>query len=139
MNFKQKLIAFMYGRYGIDSLYYALLCAYCVLTVILAFRLPLIVRLVFTALQLFSIVCMFYRFLSRNHAKRRHENEVFLRYWQPAKKKLVLWKNMIRDVKNYRYKTCPHCKATLRLPKRKGEHTVVCPCCKERFTVKVRF
>jgi hypothetical protein len=34
---------------------------------------------------------------------------------------------------------CPHCKANLRLPRKKGKHSVVCPRCKERFEVKNLF
>ena len=35
------------------------------------------------------------------------------------------------------YRRCPGCRVTLRLPKRKGKHTVVCPKCGRRFEVKI--
>ena len=34
------------------------------------------------------------------------------------------------------YKKCPKCKQKLRLPLKKGIHTVKCPNCKEKFEVK---
>lgn len=139
MNFRQRLARFFWGRYGIDQLYYALLLLYVVLAVILAFPISLIVRALLSVLQSVVVVYIFFRILSRNHAARRRENDAFLKVWKPVKNKLVLLKNVIRDFKGYRYRTCPNCKATLRLPKRKGEHNVVCPCCKQRFSVRVRF
>ena len=36
------------------------------------------------------------------------------------------------------YKKCIHCKTVLRLPLKKGVHTVKCPNCKKRFEVKCR-
>ena len=35
------------------------------------------------------------------------------------------------------YKKCPHCRAQLRLPRKKGEHDVCCPRCKVTFSVKI--
>ena len=40
--------------------------------------------------------------------------------------------------KTHIYKTCPHCRATLRLPRAKGEHTTRCPRCGKEFGVKIR-
>ena len=35
------------------------------------------------------------------------------------------------------YKKCPNCRAVLRLPRRKGRHTTICPKCKKEFRVYV--
>ena len=36
---------------------------------------------------------------------------------------------------NARY--CPHCKAQIKLPRKKGKHVVKCPRCRQRFDIKV--
>lgn len=69
-KFKDKLIRFMYGRYGVDQLYYALFIAYFVLMAINMFlRWPL-----FWLLMLADLVWMIFRMFSRNHAARQREN-----------------------------------------------------------------
>lgn len=139
MRFRDRLQRFFRGRYGVDGLYYAMLISYCVISLIMCFPINKYVRLALSALQLLLIFFTFFRALSRDHAKRRKENEAFMKVFRPLRDFFLLQKNRIRDVKDFRYRKCPHCKAWLRLPKRKGEHPVVCPRCKERFTVKVRF
>lgn len=139
MRFRDRLARFFYGRYGIDSLYYALFISYFVLWFALLFVGYYPARLLLYAVQAAVLFFMFFRMLSKNHYRRRRENEAFLKIWRPVKNFFVLTKNRIRDIKGYRYRKCPHCKATLRLPKRKGEHPVICPRCKKRFTAKVRF
>ena len=49
-------------------------------------------------------------------------------------------KNTYRQHKAARthiYKKCPNCHAVLRLPRRKGKHTTVCPNCSKEFKVRV--
>lgn len=139
MSFRDRLIRFFSGRYGIDSLYYALFIFYLVLWTVLLFIRPLPVRLALYGVQAIVLFFMLYRVLSKNIYKRRRENDAFLKIWRPVKGFFILTKNRIRDIKGFRYRKCPHCKAMLRLPKRKGEHSVICPRCKKRFMAKVRF
>lgn len=129
------LYKIMYGRYGNDKLNTCLLWVYIglfvVITVLTAFSenigwvLIWTLRLLLWAL-LFTIM---FRMFSKNIQKRRKENERFLGFFK-------LQKNKIRDRKTHVYRKCPSCKATLRLPKAKGKHTVVCPRCKNRFSVR---
>lgn len=139
MRFRDKLARFFYGRYGADQLYYGLFALYFILWGVLLFVDNFIARIVLSLLQTAVLVFMIYRVLSRNIYKRRRENEAFMKVFRSVKNFFVLTKNRIRDIKGYRYRKCPHCKAMLRLPKRKGEHPVVCPRCKQRFTAKVLF
>ncbi|MBQ8187309.1 MAG: hypothetical protein IJX93_04150 [Clostridia bacterium] len=132
-NFKAKFIRFMYGRYGVDQLYYALFIAWGVIAVINCFADSLLLSILGTAL----VVWMFWRSMSRNLVKRRAENEKFLTFWKPVKSWLILQRDRIRDRKTARYRTCTHCKAIVKLPVKKGKHTVVCPRCKGRFDVKI--
>ena len=128
-NFKEKLIRFMYGRYGVDQLYYGLFVFYFVLLVFNAFlRWP-----IFTILMTADLVWIVFRMMSRNYAARRRENEVFLKLWNPIKDFFKLTWNRIRECRTHVYHKCPHCKAVLRLPRKKGAHTVRCPRCHDSF------
>ena len=71
-----------------------------------------------------------FRVLSCNVAARRREVERFFGFFHRQKCRY-------RDRKTHVYRKCVHCKALLRLPKRKGKHTVCCPVCKERFSVHI--
>ncbi len=143
MSFREKLARFFYGRYGIDGLYYGLLVSYFVVwtaqLITGLFTQNLIVKYAFWAVQTAILFFMVFRMLSRNIYRRRRENDAFMKVFRSTKSFFLLTKNRIRDFKSYRYRKCPHCKAMLRLPKRKGEHPVVCPRCKKRFTAKVKF
>ena len=130
---KSMLYKFMYGRYGTDTLGNVMLISYIVITLLYTFIgffvssvwFDLAVWILSNALVI-MIVC---RLFSRKIAKRRKENEKFCGFFR-------LRKNKFKDRKTHVYRKCPKCKAVLRLPKAKGKHTVVCPRCKERFTVK---
>ena len=124
----------MYGRYGSDKLNKVLLAIYAaevvVFTVLSLFvnPTPLWMSLAYFALSMILIFVIFFRMFSRNIQKRRRENDKFCGFFK-------LRRNKFRDRKTHVYKKCPHCKAVLRLPKAKGKHTVICPRCKNRFTV----
>ena len=143
MSFREKLVRFFYGRYGIDGLGLGLIVCYFLVwsaqTFTLLFTQNTIVKYVFWAVEAAIIFFAVFRMLSKNLYRRRRENDAFMKAFRNTKNFIILTKNKIRDFKSYRYKTCPYCKATLRLPKRKGEHSVVCPRCKKRFTAKTIF
>lgn len=123
----------MYGRYGYDTLsktllwiYAALLILYMIISLFVNEPLFYVIYVIATMSLVFYT---FYRTMSRNIAKRRAENEKFCGFFR-------LIRNKFRDRKTHVYRKCPHCKAVLRLPKAKGKHSVVCPRCKNRFSVK---
>lgn len=132
-KFKSKVAQFMYGRYGIDQLYNALIVAYFVLIVANVFIKSAIISIL---MYVFLIVIIF-RTLSRNIYKRRLENEKFMMIWKPAREKGSLEIRKIKEIKTHRFRKCPYCKKVLRLPKRRGKHTVKCPCCNKEFELKI--
>ncbi len=132
-TFRERIASFMVGRYGIDKLYYFLLGVCIVLIVANWFINSLVIYLLETGLFIYAI----YRVMSRNVSKRQQENEKFIAVFEKVKKFFNLQKCKVRDRKTHVYKKCPRCKNNLRLPKEKGKHTVVCPCCKNRFDVKI--
>ncbi len=132
-KFKQKLIAFMIGRYGMDEMYFGLFGVWFVLTLINGFAKSTLLNMLSAA----ALTWALWRFLSRNHAKRRAENEKFLKLWRPLKNWLMFQRDRFRDRKTARYRKCKHCKAIIKLPNQKGKHTVRCPKCGERFDVRI--
>ena len=132
-SLRERLARFMAGRYGIDRLYYFIIAIYFILTVTNVFIKSVTIFVIETVLLFYAI----YRIMSRNIYKRQQENEKFIRIFEKPKKFINLQKCKKRDRKTHVYKKCPSCRNNLRLPREKGKHTVVCPCCKHRFDVKI--
>ena len=132
-SFRERIAGFMAGRYGIDRFYHFLLAMCFILIVINMFVNSLILSLAESGL----IVYTFYRVMSRNIYKRQQENEKFIKFADKPKQFINLQKCKRRDSATHVYRKCPSCRNNLRLPKEKGKHTVVCPCCKHRFDVNI--
>ncbi|MBE6885419.1 MAG: hypothetical protein E7486_00585 [Ruminococcaceae bacterium] len=132
---REKLIRFMYGRYGVDQLYYCLFGIAVALIVVNLF----VGSLVITLLELGLIVYAYFRVFSRNTYRRSRENQAFLRVWNPVRQWFKRTVRRIKEIKTKRYRKCPGCKMVLRLPRKVGEHRVCCPRCKNVFHVKIRF
>ena len=133
MNFRYRLMQFMSGRYGTDSLTKALLIFGAVVYFINIFIRSGIIQLLVYAVIIFAV----FRVLSRNHEARRKENRFFNEKFNVYKSKMEIYRNQKND-KLHVYRKCPACKAVLKLPHRIGEHTTVCPRCGKEFKVKVR-
>jgi len=132
-NIKNKLAHFMYGRYGTDQLYTALIVAYFILIVVNSFISSKIISFFMSAILIWII----FRILSRNVYKRQMENEKFMKIWKPAKAKGSLELRRIKEIKTHRFRKCPHCKKVLRLPRMRGKHTVKCPRCNKEFELRI--
>lgn len=133
MNFRYKLMRFMQGRYGIDNLFFVLFALAAVLSLVNSFARSWVLQIIVDAILIYA----FYRVLSRNINARSRENRLF----DNLKNKIQARRNLNRQRKadwNHVYKKCPQCKAVLRLPRRKGKHSTVCPKCNKEFKVTVR-
>lgn len=130
---QQKMMAFMYGRYGMDEMYFGLLALWFAITIVNAFVGSMILSLLGTAVLIFSL----YRFCSKKIDRRKRENVAFLKIWHPIRNWFTYQRDKIRDRKTARYRKCKHCKAILKLPNKKGKHTVNCPKCHEKFDVRI--
>ena len=136
-SFKERLAEFMMGRYGVDELYYFIIGSSILVMVVNLFISNPIVSYAMLAVEFGLLGLSTYRLLSKNIYKRQKENQIFLKLIDKPKKFINLQKCKIRDRKTHVYRKCPACKNNLRLPKQKGKHTVVCPCCKNRFDVRI--
>lgn len=144
MKFREKLARLLYGRYGADSLYNALFVFELILlfvgTVlnILGNTAPVLslISIVFYLAALGLLIWAIYRFFSRNIAKRRKENEAWLRFASQFKRKKK--PQLPPDTPTHIFRACPKCRSVLRLPRQTGKHQVKCPRCGEKFGVKVK-
>ncbi|PYG85739.1 hypothetical protein LY28_03158 [Ruminiclostridium sufflavum DSM 19573] len=132
-NFKYKLSRFMYGRYGQDQLYYAFIIMGFILIIFNMFIKSVVISV---ALWLILILATL-RAFSKNLYRRRIENERFMKIWSPVKAKGLLTLRRISEIKTHRFRKCPSCKKVLRLPRRRGKHTVNCPCCHNDFKMHI--
>lgn len=131
MKFGDRYIKFMKDRYGVDELYKFLLLICFVLIVINTFISNNIIRL-FEVLLIFII---FYRYMSKNIKLRKKENDKYLEIKDKIIKLFDYNKKKYKDRNTHMYKKCPKCKQKIRLPLKKGKHTVKCPNCGNRFDV----
>lgn len=134
-NWKNKLITFMYGRYGMDALYRALNVLWIVLWVIGILTGSVAV----TVLAWLCLFYMMFRVFSRNITRRQAENAWFLKMWTPVKGFFSLQWRRVKEYRTAVYRKCPDCGAMLRLPHRRGQHTAACPRCGRRFDVRILF
>lgn len=131
MKFGDRYIKFMKDRYGIDELYKFLLLICFVSLVINTFVSNNIIRL----FEVLLIVIIFYRYMSKNIKLRKKENDKYLEIKDKIIKLFDYNKKKYKDRNTHMYKKCPKCKQKIRLPLKKGKHTVKCPNCGNRFDV----
>ena len=132
-KFTDKVIRFMYGRNGNDTLNRGIFWIYFVLLLVNIFLKSIILWVI----ELLLVALYLFRFFSRNIYRRQAENRKFLKVWNKFTGFFKLQRNKFRDRKTHVYRKCEHCRAMLRLPKKKGKHSVRCPQCNKTFSVKI--
>lgn len=145
MNFIQRFMAFMQGRYGMDTLNGFLLGVELALWITQMFfnlfmRISLskmIVMAVFWLVEMGILALVVFRFLSRNINMRSKENRVFRKAFDPVKDWVKFQIKKFKERKDYKYLKCPMCKAQLRVRNVKGEHGVRCPKCGGTFKTTI--
>lgn len=130
---RQALYSFMYGRYGVDKLYWALMAVWLTLSVVNIF----VGSVYLYILELVVSGFAFFRVLSKNVYRRSAENATFLKIFSVIKQGTGLLFKRIREIGKKRYRRCRHCKAMLRLPIKRGRHSVRCPRCGRDFKVTI--
>ena len=131
-KFQNALYHFMSGRYGSDQLNNFLLIFALILLILNLF----VIRNPYLATIIWIILIInIFRTYSRNIYKRRAENDKFLSLIQPVKKRINIIKSNKND-KMHKYFLCPNCKQTVRVPRGRGQITITCPKCKQKFDKK---
>ncbi len=129
MNWRDKFVRFMYGRYGIDELGNFLFCVIIGLCISSLFvRSHVVDVLLYT-----TIIIAYFRMFSRNTYKRSYENEKYIRFRNKLKMKWGNRKVRAEQRKTYKFFKCPNCRQTIRIPKGHGKIEIRCPKCHEKF------
>lgn len=131
-KFTDKIQKYMQGRYGPDELYRFLLIICLIIIIVNMFVNSIVLRI----LELLVFGIALYRVLSKKKSKRSRENKKYLEVKDKIKNFFTYQKKKYNDRNTHMYKKCPKCKQKIRLPLKKGTHTVKCPSCKEKFEVK---
>ena len=87
-------------------------------------------------LMLVLLGYIYFRMFSRNVYKRRTENEAFLRWKAKVDAQLRLVKERWVQRRDYKFFTCPSCKAVMRVPRGRGKIRIVCRKCGNSFSGK---
>ena len=123
----------MAGRYGGDQFSRFLSFAALVALLIGAFGSAVTVLHAFWYLGLAILIYNIFRMFSRNYTNRRKELDWYYRTKNKVKSFFNLQKRKWQERKTHVFYTCPKCKATVRVPKGKGQIEITCPKCKEKF------
>lgn len=150
-KFKEKFIRFMYGRYGVYGLddLYKFLSYFSIVLIIVNLIISAMIKDALTRSIVSSVISILvfgslgyniFRFLSKNIAARRKENEIFVK----VKKSVIRFftlntsfktKSANRDGETLIFRDCTYCGSVLRLPRRMGRNKVKCPRCTRSFFV----
>lgn len=125
---KERMIAFMMGRYGVDDLNKHLL--YLVFILIVISMLTGVNALVYINYLILAIIL--FRMFSRNINKRYAEEQKYEEIISPVTRTFSLMKKRMSD-RSHKYYRCPSCHQMVRLPKGKGKIEVTCPKCQTKF------
>ena len=132
---RQRTARFMAGRNGNDQFNFFLLIVDVALLLLASIFSRRLGGLLYP-LVLVLLGYTYFRMLSRNLYKRRTENERFLRLYGRVMSKLRLLKERWVQRRDYKFFTCPSCKAVMRVPKGHGKIKIVCRKCGNSFTGK---
>ena len=125
----------MYERYGkVDSLNKALLVTWFFTGFLNLFFHSILVGFIVPAFFFLAV----FRFMSKNTVQRLAENRRYKKYADKISAFFKIQYKRIAEYKTHRYYKCINCKAYIRVPAKKGKHTISCPKCGKEFDVKVR-
>ena len=129
---KEKLIRFMYGRNGVDSLGKFVLAISIIVMLLAGWTDSLIP----SYLSWIGIIYLYFRMFSRNIYKRSSENQWYLNKTYKIRTFFYRQKNLLLQRKTHHIYKCPTCRQKIRVPRGKGRIEIRCPKCNTRFIKK---
>ena len=133
---RDRFSQFMVGRHGNDQLNLFLLAVGAVLLILSGVFGGSVAGTVLTVLGFALLGLVYFRMFSRNTIRRQDENSKYLRWRYKALGKYRCVKERWVQRKDYKFFTCPSCKATLRVPRGQGNINIVCRQCGNSFKGK---
>ena len=129
---KEKLMRFMYGRYGIDSFGKCTIMVSLICILLSGFFKSNILSL----LAWVGIIYTYFRMFSRNIYKRSAENQAYLTKTYKIRCFFLRRKNRLADLRTHHIYKCPGCHQKIRVPRGKGRIEIRCPKCNTTFIKK---
>lgn len=126
---------FMTGRYGHDQLNFYLLILAILLFVVASVFSGSFGRYLQPLVWLL-LIYVYFRMLSKNIARRREEYGKFVRLKLKLSALFRVRRERWIQRRDYKFFTCPSCKAVLRVPRGHGKIKVVCRRCGSSFIGK---
>ena len=133
---RERLARFMIGRNGNDQLNRFLLLAAVVLLLLASLLRRSVLGNLLSLLVPVLLGLSYFRMLSRDLYRRRSENERYLRELEKLRAKLRILRERWNQRKDYKFFTCPSCKAVMRVPRGRGKIRIVCHKCGNTFMGK---
>ena len=131
---REKYYNIMVGRYAVwDTLNKDILIFCVAVNFINLFIGSLILR---TVSAVFFLAAVF-RVFSKNILKREIENRKYRKFHDDTVQWFKIMYKRAAEIKTHRYYKCKNCSAYIRVPYKKGEHTLDCPKCGKEFKVKI--
>ena len=131
-NLGFKMMQFMQGRNGMDTLAQYALGAGLVLTVIDFFVNSFFISFAGLAFLVYSM----FRCYSKNIASRALENAKFQSWVRGPQASIAKLRNRFANRSTTKYFKCEQCGQALSVPKGKGTLRVTCPKCQHKTTIK---
>ena len=131
-GFREKLIRFMAGRYGLDSFGKCLL----IVAIVLSLFAPLFRSELMNFIAWILLIYTYFRIFSTNIYKRASENQLYLAKTYKIRTWVIKQKHLMQQRKTYHIYKCPTCKQKIRVPKGKGKIEISCPKCNTKFIKK---
>ena len=129
---REHFARFMAGRNGNDQLNIFLLIVDLILMLLSSIFSKSIGGVLYP-IVIALLVYVYFRMFSRNVYKRREENGKYMRLKYKAAAELRLFKERWIQRKDYKFFTCPSCRASLRVPRHRGKIKIVCRKCGTSF------
>lgn len=132
MQWIQKLLFYMNGRYGYDELSKLLIIIGLVFGIFANFLGGIWVSAIGIALIAYGAL----RILSKDKTNRYRELQKYLKLKQTIQVTHRKWRNRWVQRKAFKITKCPNCKQKIRMPRGKKKIRVTCPSCKHSFIKK---
>ncbi|MFL2116867.1 hypothetical protein ACEN4P_04465 [Marinilactibacillus psychrotolerans] len=132
MQFIQKLMFYMNGRYGMDELSKVLMVVGLIANILSGFFGGWLLQGIGIALIAYAIL----RVLSKEKTNRYREFTRYIKVKQKIMTKIQRLKNKQVQRKVYKYYKCNNCKQKVRVPRGKGKVKITCPSCHNQFVKK---
>ncbi len=126
----------MIGRNGNDQLNRFLLLADLILLLLAGLLGRRGVGSLLYTLVLVLLGLTYFRMFSRDLYRRRSENERYLREKEKLMAKGRVLRERWKQRKDYKFFSCPSCRAVMRVPRGRGKIRIVCHKCGNTFTGK---